>query len=175
MVRGLQQISLIGELRQSGFTLLELMLVVLLLGLVGSVVSIALPSTNSKTALQVAGEVKQFFRLAQQRAVFSSQDVGVSQTHNGFEILYLSDSGWENEEKVKSFKVTSDVSVYLRVDGVRVQAQSTQHNLHVLPHVVFFSDGQYSLFDISVEASSGVAVFRELYGDIEESTIRYEH
>ncbi len=76
--------------QQTGFTLLEVMLVALLLGMVATTVVLTIPSTDPRQKLtREADRMIGLMQLAQDEAILSGRELGMEITETGYQLLYL--------------------------------------------------------------------------------------
>lgn len=78
----------------SGFTLIEVMVVIVIIGLMSSLVLLNMPASE-KTAREQAEELAARLTLAARSAVLSGETVGVTLTSEGYGFLRRRASGWK--------------------------------------------------------------------------------
>lgn len=155
--KALQPISPIGKpSNESGFTLLELMLVVLIIGLLsGTVVHTLIPDNRGDTAEQTA-DIQRFLRQTQQRAVFDGKDIGILFSVGQLTAVQHTAAGWQQEEGNRILELPASLSWTLEVEGQKARAQTIEDMPDVIPQLMFFSDGQHSAFNLQVSGSTGI-------------------
>ncbi|KUI97061.1 type II secretion system minor pseudopilin GspH [Vibrio sp. MEBiC08052] len=89
-----------------GFTLLEIMLVLVVISLGSMVVVMSLPDRSQDEVQQTAERLYQRLQLLSEDAVFSGRTYGlyVDEKKHEFRFLMLSDKGWENLESQSPIK-----------------------------------------------------------------------
>ncbi|RXJ72661.1 type II secretion system protein GspH [Veronia nyctiphanis] len=106
--------------RHGGFTLLEILLVLVVLGLSAAVVVPNISSNNKDT---VKEESQRFFRLMQlwsEEAMLSSETLGVRVEDKSYHLMKLSSDDWVRVEEgrySKDIELPEDVEVELEVTG----------------------------------------------------------
>lgn len=90
-------------LSQRGFTLLEILLVLVLLSLSAVAVISTLPSTNNDGAKQYAMSLYQRLQLSNEEAILSGKDFGLRVDEKKSHLVFLSmeDKGWQPLESKK--------------------------------------------------------------------------
>ncbi|MDF9390203.1 type II secretion system protein GspH [Vibrio sp. 1151_11] len=90
-------------LSQRGFTLLEILLVLVLLSLSAVAVISTLPSTNNDDAKQYAMSLYQRLQLSNEEAILSGKDFGLRVDEKKSHLVFLSmeDKGWQPLESKK--------------------------------------------------------------------------
>lgn len=101
---------------QHGFTLIEIMLVLVLLSLSAVAVIATLPNNSDDVAKSQAQRLYQRLRLLSEEAILSGQDFGIriDEARNSYTLLHLKKEGWQPVElhKIKA-KTTLDNSIQL--------------------------------------------------------------
>ncbi|WP_373084116.1 type II secretion system minor pseudopilin GspH [Zhongshania sp.] len=141
---------------ESGFSLLELMVVIFIIGLLSGVAALTLPSKDGSALLH-----EQRFKLigslrsARAEAVFSGHSLGLQWQRQRGEFYVLTRDGWQKIVKgvlAKNITLAEDVQTELLVDGEVLHEQSRLDDnedgeQQVSPQLVFLSDGQISPFE----------------------------
>ncbi len=157
---------------QQGFTLLELMLVVLVLGLLVSTVQLAIPDQPDKQLKQLAARLQAQIHLAQQQAVFQNQDLALQFSVNQYAFYQLAANQWhavDRNSKLKPMPITSSLQLELSVHGEAVDLTQSRG-----PQIIFLSDGQMSDFELQLtttEQASGLRLQGDLMGDTRISSL----
>ena len=140
---------------EAGFSLLELMVVVFIIGLLSGVAALTLPSKDGGALLQ-----EQRFKLigslrsARAEAVFSGHSLGMQWQRDRGEFYVLTADGWQKIAQgvlAKTISLAEGVETELRVDGEVLHEQSRLDDKDaeqkVNPQLLFLSDGQISPFE----------------------------
>ncbi len=75
--------------RQQGFTLLEIMVVIAIMGLIAVMVTMTMPSERNNNAMDQAETLKEAIRLAADRALIEGRMMGVIINTDGWQIVTL--------------------------------------------------------------------------------------
>ncbi|WP_320838124.1 type II secretion system minor pseudopilin GspH [Zhongshania sp.] len=140
---------------ESGFSLLELMVVVFIIGLLSGVAALTLPSKDGGALLQ-----EQRFKLigslrsARAEAVFSGHSLGLQWQRQRGSFYVLTADGWQKIVQgvlAKNIVLADDVQTELLVDGEVIHEKTRLDNeeaeQEVNPQLLFLSDGQISPFE----------------------------
>lgn len=85
-----------------GFTLLELLLVLAVLGVLIGMAGLAPARNPQRLALQEAQLFLQFFEHVHEQAVLQGQTLGVHVDQHGYRLLRLTDQGWHASGNLQS-------------------------------------------------------------------------
>lgn len=106
--------------RPSGFTLLEILLVLLLLSISAVIVVPNLPNDQSD---EVQGEAERFYQLVQlwtEQSLLSGQTLGLRVSDDSYQLMRLTSKDWEPVEKTRtatSVTVPEGIELDLEVSG----------------------------------------------------------
>jgi len=150
---------------EAGFSLLELMVVIFIIGLLSGVAALTLPSSDGGALLQ-----KQRFKLigslrsARAEAVFSGHSLGLLWQRQRGEFYVLTADGWQKIVQgvlAKNIELDERVQTELSVGGEvvsedigkpsRLDENASEQQTN--PQLVFLSDGQISPFEWRLSTS----------------------
>ncbi|OMH34790.1 type II secretion system protein GspH [Motiliproteus sp. MSK22-1] len=140
----MRRISRTGS--QSGFTLLEILLCLFIIGLMVGLVSVALPERKGQDLEQMAVSMKRAILIAQEESVFRSKDYGLLLSSDGYHFFSYQGEEWVPETSVsllKAQKFPKDLRVQLNIEGESVDIDDAS-----TPQILILSDGQLSEFSI---------------------------
>ncbi len=143
---------------QSGFTLLELMLVILIIGLMVGTVSLALPDSSDQKLQQQASRLHAQINLASQQTVFQNTDIGLLVTADSYQFYQYQGDNWallEPQSRFSARSLPAQAFYELSLDGQPIDLSETQQ-----PQVLFFSDGQMSDFELALRIDQQPQSFR---------------
>lgn len=138
-------------MRQRGFTLLEIMIVVVIIGIVtASVVSVAFGDRKSEKLQQEASRLKAVINLAQEEAVLESRiyALGIWQKGYGF---YVPDSeGWalldrRTDKRLGERKLPEEMELEIALEGIGVVLEIEPPEK---PQIFILSSGEMTAFEI---------------------------
>jgi general secretion pathway protein H len=131
--------------RCEGFTLLELMIVLVLIGVLVGMVSFATGMSPAQQARQEADALAGVIRQLRERAVLESQEYGVRLSGDGYRVLRLDVRGWE---PVSGFNRWPDhLRLRLKHDGYSVSLGSDEGP----PQLLMLSSDETSVFTLTFE------------------------
>lgn len=142
----------------SGFTLIEVMIVIVIIGLMSSLVLLNMPASE-KTAREQAEELAARLTLASQSAVLSGETVGVTLTNDGYGFLRRRATGWEAHTLIpeKPWIDWVDRSqVRLTLDGEAVKLPRRGRNAK--PILYFTTTGDSPAFSITLYSGGEHAI-----------------
>ena len=132
--------------RQSrGFTLLELMVVIALVGVVLGVVSLATGSSPARVARQEAGQVLQGVEQFREQAVIEGREYGVRIQRDEYRVLRLEADGWQPTGTVH--RLPQGLYLHLEQEGQRLNLDGT------LPQLLMLSSDEVSAFVLSFKSA----------------------
>lgn len=154
-----------------GFTLLELMLVILLIGLLATMVTLNFSGESRQEKL--ANEAERFQQITQyvaETAMLKQQEWGLYVLNDRYGFLYYDEDSakWleaEEPEGLRQHKLGQDISIMLELDGLEAaesnllsqlewqlddeeQATEEAPEIPVLPQVFILSSGEISPFKL---------------------------
>ena len=146
---------------RSGFTLLEMLVVVVIVGIVFTFIQLNLGQNQSR---QVEAEARRLFRLMQlasEESVLESKEMGLrlSDTEYNFFIWNADNRSWApiTEDKVfhpESFDPDTEVALFMEGDAVKMASDpnSEKENDEEAnsPQILFLSSGEISPFQLEL-------------------------
>ncbi len=123
-----------------GFSLVEMMVVLVIIGLMTSTVVLVMPSTDTH-AKDVLTEAQQQLTAVSRQAVISGQAYGIKFTDNGFDTLVFKAGKWESVSKVPAKVWKSGDLTSLSVLGSDVSLTGRNKD-ELQPHVWFLPTGE---------------------------------
>ena len=155
--KALHQISLTGDKKlQRGFTLVELMLVILILGMLSTVVALTLPPRKSDDINHQAADIQLYLRAVQQQALYEKKTYGVQFLADRLLISKLDENQWQSVSNQQPYSLSLKSTLDLNVEGDSITLiKDTDSNK---PHIVFHLDGQFSPFKLTLANSANETV-----------------
>ncbi|MEG0859141.1 MAG: type II secretion system minor pseudopilin GspH [Pseudomonas sp.] len=132
--------------RCQGFTLLELMIVIVVIGVLLNMVSITSGKNSARQARQEADALAGVIRQLRERAVLESQEYGVRLSTEGYRALRLDVRGWE---PVSAFHRWPDnLRLSLTYDGYSKSLGTDEGP----PQLMILSSDETSIFTLTFES-----------------------
>ncbi|MHC8316579.1 type II secretion system minor pseudopilin GspH [Pseudomonas sp. LB3P31] len=101
--------------RSAGFTLLELMIVIVLIGILLGMVSLAMGQNPARQARQEAGNIVSLIHQLRERAVLEGQEYGLRLSADGYRGMRLDAQGWESTTVF--YPWPENLRLHLELDG----------------------------------------------------------
>ena len=127
-----------------GFTLLELMIVVALIGVLLGMVSFATGPNPARQARQQADAIVRLIEQLRDRAVLDGQEFGLRLSREGFRALRLNEQGWQPLSALQFW--ADEVQPQLMVDGYAVPLGADQGPAQLL----MLSSDEISAFNLTL-------------------------
>jgi general secretion pathway protein H len=141
--------------RSRGFTLLELMVVIALIGIVLGAVGLVAGNTPARQARQEAGLVLQLIQQLREQAVIEGREYGVRIRQDEYRVFRLEPQGWQPAGA--AHRVAQDVQLHLEQEGLRVRLD------RLAPQLLALSSDEVSAFALSF--TSGEQVLARIVSD----------
>jgi general secretion pathway protein H len=153
---------------ESGFTLLEIMMVALIIGILASFAVLSIGSRSIEDRLQLeARRLNQLLVYAADEAVQQGVEIGFLQVPEGYAFLALGPDGlWapvEGDGPLRQRELAPPFYLELHVEG-RPVAPALEGTEDLAPHVVLLSSGEITPFSLILRAG-GLAGHYQLEGD----------
>jgi len=107
--------------RSAGFTLLELMVVLVLIGIIFSFAALSLRGTDISDLMeQETRRLAMLLELAGDEAVLRGEELAVNFTDDGYEFLVLRNNNWGppgDDPLLKAYRLPADIELRLEVEG----------------------------------------------------------
>lgn len=132
-----------------GFTLIELMVVVALIGLVSTAVLLTLrPTERTMTATDLTLELREQMIALSQRATASQRWMGISFTHEAYQLWAYQESQWQRIATEQDFTIPNAFTHRLVQNGVDV---SLPDEVPAEPMILIAPDGRINAFELEVD------------------------
>lgn len=133
--------------RCRGFTLLELMIVIVLMGVLAGMVSLAIGPSPAREARQQAQDFIRVVQALRERAVLDAREYGVRLQPRGYQALRFEAAGWTALASMQ--RLPADVTLGLELDGHEVTLDDGQG----APQLLMLSSDEISPFRLSIKVA----------------------
>ncbi len=148
--------------RSAGFTLLELMVVMVLIGIIFSFAVLSMRGDDvAEIMQQEARRLETLLALANDEAIVRGEELGVRFTDEGYEFLVLAQEGWQvpDDGLLKAYTLPADITMELELEGDQSSDnEKPQPDTELPPQVLILSSGEMTPF--AVIFSSNLSEYR---------------
>jgi len=130
----------------NGFTLLELLVVIVIIGIILTFATLSIHQSDTKSQItEAAQRLAAVLTLASQEAILQGQEMGVYFEQTGYRFYRLENDAWQIQEDImRPYVFQSCIEAQLQVEGETVILESTQSKK--IPQIVLFSSGEMTPF-----------------------------
>jgi len=171
-----------GSRKAAGFTLIELMIVVLIIGVISAMVVLSVDLTGRDRELEKEGQrVTALLGYVREQAELQTREFGLFCDEHGYQFLTFDayQNVWrpvDEDDALRARDLPSGLSLRLRVEAREVilrrpPNQKNQKENEKVPHVMLFSNGDLTPFELTVERAGeqrSITVVSNESGAIEE-------
>jgi general secretion pathway protein H len=157
------------RVRQAGFTLMEVLLVVLLMGLAASAVTLSMGGSNQQKGLErVAHQFMMSAEMVLDETVLSGQFIGIVVEKDSYEYVYYDEGKWkklEQDRLLSTRQMEPGVELHLVLDGLPlvqedeeqdswfdeplIEKSADDKKKYPEPQILLFPSGEMSAFELS--------------------------
>jgi len=151
--------------RVQGFTLLELLVVIVIIGIVTSFAVLSVGLLSPQSELETHGKrIRALMLLASEEAVLQGQELALQVDGQRYYFLSLKDKSWlrvNNDPVLRDRELPEHVQASVQVEG-----DTASENDDVKSRVYFYSSGEITPFTLSLSSQDADHDFR-LAGNIQ--------
>jgi|SRR5690554_2502760 len=138
-------------LRISGFTLLEVLLVILIIAIMAAVGVGLINSQSAARQLQAyAGQWQQGLSYLCEQSLLDNRTLGIEFINHESQVLAFSDKQWQPISHYNQLFSSEHLKLRINSDGREMTIPQTFEDL---PHIVCYSDGRVSNFSMVLQIS----------------------
>lgn len=146
--------ALVTKKRAAGFTLLELMAVILIIGIIVSFASLSIGQNSSRIVQEEVERLHGLIQLAGEEAVLQGREIALEFDRDRYQFLELGGDGWQPIEEDKMFRkrpLPETVELELTLEGVETNFEDKQK----LPRIFILSSGELTPFNLILSIDEG--------------------
>ena len=153
--------------RGAGFTLLELLVVLFLVGLLASLVVLSSGVAGIERRLEdEAARLAGLLDLASENSVLTGRELAASFQPGGYAFFFLEGNDWQPLESGELFRPRQlDVGMELGLLIDETEIDLKERRSQVQPHVIMYSSGDVSPFLVSLSHDGTPASYEVRYQD----------
>lgn len=143
-----------GGKTQAGFTLLELLAVILIIGIIISLASFSIGQNASRIVQDEAERLHGLIRLAGEEAVLQGRELVLEFDYDRYRFLEQGKEGWlpvEGDKMLRERALPEAVELELLLEGGETSFEDKEN----LPRIFILSSGELTPFDITLKADEG--------------------
>lgn len=143
------------QMKQQGFTLLELLLVVAIIAIMTGLASLSIGGNDSRLLRQETERLQQLLLMAKDEAAFNQRNLGLTFTASGYHFseYYDAEDLWQiiEEGPLKAHQYELTLHTSLELNGVALKLTSADKPGSPEPEILILSSGETSAFSISLQ------------------------
>lgn len=133
-----------------GFTLIEIMVVVVIVAVLISAVALSFPPVGDKLLKENADRFSALMSLAQDEAILQSTELAVEITPSGYSFYQNEGNSWEpfSDAPFSKRQLPAEISTKLYLDGISIDLKDRDKDK---PQVVILSSGEMTPFTYTLQ------------------------
>jgi general secretion pathway protein H len=157
---------------QGGFTLLELLTVIFIIGIIISFASLSVGQNTSRTLQDEAERIYNLLRLASEEAVLGGRELALELAPHSYRFLSLDGDEWkpiEEDRLLRARELEEVIEVDLNLEGVEANLRDEDHP----PRILVLSSGEMTPFELvlKIEDASALQIQGDLNGKLNLQTL----
>ncbi|MEH6457269.1 MAG: type II secretion system minor pseudopilin GspH [Cocleimonas sp.] len=158
-----------------GFTLIEIMVVIVIAAVLISAVALSFPPVGDKLLKENADRFSALMSLAQDEAILQSTELAVEITPNGYSFYQNESNSWATFSDPPFIKrqLPAEISTKLYIDGISIDLKDRDEDK---PQVVILSSGEMTPFTYTLQFKnqSEIKLKADANGEIEKTFSQLE-
>ncbi len=131
--------------KHQGFTLIEVMVVVVIAAIMMGAVTLSFPDSSNDRLKEHGMRFSALISLAQDEAILQSEDFALSINNSGYSFFRRSGEAWElySDKPFGNRKMTVDVKSAVILEGLPIKLKTSEKSK---PQIVVYSSGEMTPF-----------------------------
>lgn len=141
---------------EGGFTLLELLMVILIIGITISIANLSFSQNTSRIVQDEIERLHGLIQLAGEEAVLQGRDLALEFDHDRYQFLESGKKGWQpvaEDPMLRKRPLPDAVRLSLLLEGTEASFEDKKK----LPRIFILSSGELTPFKITLETDEGEA------------------
>ncbi len=163
------------KISQKGFTLIEIMVVVVIIAVLMGAVTLSFPPVGDKLLKENAERFSALISLAQDESILQSAEIALEIDDKGYGFYRNENNSWAalSEAPFKKRQLPVDITSKLFLDGISTNLEERENDG---PQIVFLSSGEMTPFTYQLfyEKKSSSTIEVSATGEIERSFTKNE-
>jgi general secretion pathway protein H len=138
-----------------GFTLLELLVTLVIIGIVVSMATLSLGTSETQQVEEAGDRLMALIELAKEEALFNAQELGIVFWQSGYAFMRLENQQWKPltvDSELRPRSLPEGLSIYLRLEGLEVELPRAMGDRRQ-PQVFILSSGEVTPFQAEIGTS----------------------
>ena len=158
------------QLTAQGFTLWEMLIVVIIISTTVSVILLSIDPSRGSSDLKLLGkDMGKLLRLLSQEAVFENRNFAISLKHKGYKVVEYNGEEWDesNQSLFRKIRLNEAQRSRLVVGDLEVK---TVDDDEMVPHILILSSGEITPFEWTINdenAKASIHIQGDLLGNIQ--------
>jgi general secretion pathway protein H len=139
---------------ERGFTLLELLAVILIIGIVISFASLSIGQNTSRIVQDEAERLHGLIQLAGEESVLQARELALEFDRDRYQFLELGADGWQpvaGDKMLRERPLPETVELELMLEGVETSFEDKKN----LPKIFILSSGELTPFEMTLKTFEG--------------------
>jgi len=143
-----------GGKKHAGFTLLELLAVILIIGIIISMASLSIGQNTSRIVQDEAERLQGLIQLAGEEAVLQGRDLALEFDYDRYRFLEWIKEDWQpvmDDPLLRERPLPEAIDLELLLEGIETSFEDKEN----LPRIFIFSSGELTPFDMTLKTDEG--------------------
>lgn len=153
-----------------GFTLIEIMVVVVIVAVLISAVALSFPPVGDKLLKENADRFSALITLAQDEAILQSNELAVEITPTGYSFYQNENNSWQafTDKPFSKRQLPAEIKTKMYLDGISINLEDRDKDK---PQVVILSSGEMTPFSYTLQFKdqSEIELKVDANGEIEKT------
>jgi general secretion pathway protein H len=155
--------------RNAGFTLLEILVVIVIIGIILSFASLSIGRSTDRVIQEESQRLAGLITLAAQEAVMQSREMALQFTPGGYEFVVFDKDQWRritDDDTLRTRRLPEGVRLDINVEGEAVALGKTDAEKPASqPRIYLLSSGEVTPFQITLQSKASGGSY-QLKGDV---------